>query len=434
MKITLQTLVPRLFFGAVHYVSTIIVMSLLLSWNVYSQWIPQSIPVNKPIIGLEFVDENTGWAITENTSITDTAYIIASTDGGTTWVIQFRGNIGLQSLDAINATICYAGGVDENGDALFIKTSNSGLNWLVNNIGANKVPDDMFFLNEDTGYTCDNFSGGVYLTTDAGLTWLNREEGITAFPRTLYFLNYDTGYCGGGFYFFKTTNAGVNWNQLFQFGENVMDVQFKNQNLGWVALTGNKVGITTNGGTSWDYSSPTSIGGGTVPSVFFTNDSVGWCGTRTQRIFKSTNGGLNWITQIDSSGSLAIHIYNSLTGWSGDNGISKTINGGVTFISGIGSEIPNSFRLNQNYPNPFNPSTKIGFTITQSSDVVILIYDILGREIFKWKSEGVLHPGIYEYNYTGEGLSGGVYIYKLIARSSNGKTVFTDSKKMIYLK
>ena len=44
-------------------------------------------------------------------------------------------------------------------------------------------------------------------------------------------------------------------------------------------------------------------------------------------------------------------------------------------------EIPTEFLLSQNYPNPFNPSTKIKYSIPQSSNVIIKVFDILGNEI-----------------------------------------------------
>ena len=45
------------------------------------------------------------------------------------------------------------------------------------------------------------------------------------------------------------------------------------------------------------------------------------------------------------------------------------------------NEIPTEFLLTQNYPNPFNPSTKIRYSIPQSSNVIIKVFDILGNEI-----------------------------------------------------
>ncbi len=42
---------------------------------------------------------------------------------------------------------------------------------------------------------------------------------------------------------------------------------------------------------------------------------------------------------------------------------------------------PSKFTLEQNYPNPFNPSTKIEYSIPQSSQVTLKIFNTLGEEI-----------------------------------------------------
>lgn len=89
--------------------------------------------------------------------------------------------------------------------------------------------------------------------------------------------------------------------------------------------------------------------------------------------------------------------------------------------------IPLNYELKQNYPNPFNASTKITYSIPQKSKVIFKIYDIIGNEINSLEL-GDKETGVYEMWYNGEGLTSGVYIYKIIAGD------FAASRKMILLK
>ena len=111
-------------------------------------------------------------------------------------------------------------------------------------------------------------------------------------------------------------------------------------------------------------------------------------------------------------------------GWYGT--ILRTTNGGV-FVKQISSEIPEGFSLYQNYPNPFNPITKIRFDIRRSSNVRLIVYDILGREVAALVNEK-LGAGSYEVDWNGSDYPSGVYFYKL---STDG---FSDVKKMILVK
>ena len=76
-----------------------------------------------------------------------------------------------------------------------------------------------------------------------------------------------------------------------------------------------------------------------------------------------------------------------------------------------------SYALFKNYPNPFNPSTTIDFQIPKRELVDIIIYNILGQEITRLKSE-YLNPGTYSVDWRGKDKSGipvssGIYIYVL---------------------
>jgi len=97
---------------------------------------------------------------------------------------------------------------------------------------------------------------------------------------------------------------------------------------------------------------------------------------------------------------------------------------GITPISG---EVPNSFSLSQNYPNPFNPTTNIEFAIPKSSNVVLKVYNILGKEAATIYS-GFLSAGKYVTNFNASELSTGINFYTINAGN------FTETKKMILVK
>ena len=84
-----------------------------------------------------------------------------------------------------------------------------------------------------------------------------------------------------------------------------------------------------------------------------------------------------------------------------------------------------------NYPNPFNPSTTISFSLPQSGDTKLGVYNILGEEILALVDEQ-LSAGTYEYQFNissvNQPIASGVYFYKF--RSND----FSKTKKMLFLK
>ncbi|MFC2119855.1 T9SS type A sorting domain-containing protein [Bacteroidota bacterium] len=88
---------------------------------------------------------------------------------------------------------------------------------------------------------------------------------------------------------------------------------------------------------------------------------------------------------------------------------------------------PKSFELNQNYPNPFNPTTTISFTLPKSGNVALKVFNPLGEEVVTLTDE-FIEAGIYTFNFNGEGLTSGMYIYQL---STSEKT---QARKMLLMK
>lgn len=104
--------------------------------------------------------------------------------------------------------------------------------------------------------------------------------------------------------------------------------------------------------------------------------------------------------------------------WIGDPG---------TDVEQESDQIPIEYDLSQNYPNPFNPTTKIKFSIKETSDVSLKVFNLLGEEVASLVNE-VKSPGVYSVDFSAQDLSSGVYLYQIKAGS------FISSRKMILLK
>jgi len=98
-------------------------------------------------------------------------------------------------------------------------------------------------------------------------------------------------------------------------------------------------------------------------------------------------------------------------------------------ISDVANEnnIPGKFQLSQNFPNPFNPETTIYYEIQNSGNVVLKIFDVMGREL-KTIVNSYQIPGQYSVKFNASYLPSGIYFYQLI----NGRNVAV--KKMMLIK
>jgi hypothetical protein len=99
----------------------------------------------------------------------------------------------------------------------------------------------------------------------------------------------------------------------------------------------------------------------------------------------------------------------------------------ITEVVSESGNAPEHYSLWQNYPNPFNPSTKIRFSVPQSSNVVIKVFDILGSEIETLVNEEK-PAGNYEVEFDATRLPSGIYFYRLQAGN------FVGTKKMVLMK
>jgi len=100
----------------------------------------------------------------------------------------------------------------------------------------------------------------------------------------------------------------------------------------------------------------------------------------------------------------------------------------IVYENNISSDgIPQIFNLGTIYPNPFNSSTNISYTVSQGSEISIVIHDIQGRQIEKIVNE-YKNPGYYNLIWNSNSIPSGVYFVKM--KSIDGIKV----KKILLLK
>ena len=125
-----------------------------------------------------------------------------------------------------------------------------------------------------------------------------------------------------------------------------------------------------------------------------------------------------WVTAVDHSGN--------------ESDGSNTVQISPTGLSTGADLVPDVYALGQNYPNPFNPSTQVRYALPEQSQVVLTVYDMLGRKV-RTLVNGVQDAGYRSvmWNATsdqGTPVSAGMYIYTIRANE------FYQVKKMILLK
>ena len=186
---------------------------------------------------------------------------------------------------------------------------------------------------------------------------------------------------------------------------------------------------SSNGGFNW-----VQVAAGNYKSLEISavNHSILYAGSPAG-LHKSVDGGAAWSLYNDSFSPSKVIIGLAMDQAGGDTVFAATpdavykVWGGWTGITDLGGPVPESFSLGQNYPNPFNPVTKFNFRILRTSNVRLVIYDILGKEIQILLSQQI-QPGNYEVQWDAAAYPSGVYYYRI--ESSE----YTSSRKMVLTK
>lgn len=130
----------------------------------------------------------------------------------------------------------------------------------------------------------------------------------------------------------------------------------------------------------------------------------------------------------DTLKELSLHVY---SGSFSSESIQKYIQ--ILEVDSMGTDVENEFELpiefslEQNYPNPFNPSTNINFALPKTSEVSLVVYNLLGQQVANLVN-GNLKAGNHSIRFNASALSSGIYIYRIQAGN------FVQTKKMMLIK
>jgi len=198
----------------------------------------------------------------------------------------------------------------------------------------NKTFTDVFFTSNDVGYLAAN--GAFYKTANGGVTWQpipveagtnvasigawpggnvaytamnsfvnSSTDGFTANSRRqeyftpggnvgfydCFYPSQNKLYLSSGRYFWRSNDAGVTIDTLYNFGTNSgsSSIYFINDNLGWI-IRGEGVYKTTNGGASWTQKVSGSLN---YALIHFVNANIGFYSANNV-VYKTTDGGDTW--------------------------------------------------------------------------------------------------------------------------------------------
>ncbi len=389
----------------------------------------------------------------EFTSVGDTLFagagyagVYCSSDKGASW-LQVDHDLATYPVTTLagDGNVILAG---TYGGGIFLSTDNSAT-WSQASSG---LPAPYAYATKCFALASDDTGGrhvyaatdsGIFVSTNIGQNWncilgqdpsMGGPLSIAAYGGGVF-----VGYLGG---IMRSTDFGSSWSRSLALnGESVRDLVTDGGNLYAGVSSGADVYgvyISTDNGTTWSSGRSGLPPWSDVNAVAVSGASL-FAGTFAG-VFLSTDGGHSWVPVSSgladtSISTLAVNDGYLYAGTYYYNGVWKRPISEM--VSAIGQHLNNTplkFDMEQNYPNPFNPTTTIKFGLPKQSQVSLVIYDILGREVKELVNDK-LQAGYYHFTWDATRFASGVYFYRIEAQSLSGdKKSFVEVKKLLLLK
>jgi hypothetical protein len=362
------------------------------------------------------------FALKGDTIFTGTLYfgVYLSTNNGSNWTQTSLSDITVYSLATFGNNILAGMGYGNN----VYRSTNNGINWTEHyfsyypNVYALAVLGNNIFAG--TSY-------GIYISTNNGLNWAPTVLNI-ANTRSLIISNNNiiAGTMSG---IYISSNNGSNWNQTSLNNKIVLSLAVDGNNIYAGTGTSGSIGVylSTNNGVNWNQ---IGLSNRTVYSLAISGNNI-FAGT-DYGVYHSTNNGANWTIKNEGffvqTEVYSLMIKNNYIFAGSSQGIwRRNISEVITNNQQISEIIPSSYSLSQNYPNPFNSMCNVQFSMCNTGNVKLVVYDVMGREVQTLVNER-LQAGTYEVSFDGSKLNSGVYFYKLTTEG------FSETKRMLMIK
>lgn len=167
-----------------------------------------------------------------------------------------------------------------------------------------------------TGY------GVMVKSSDAGATWSTVDIGFPVLRlNTIKFTSPLVGYAAGfSLNIIKTTDGGATWTNLFpnlpeavrnyvtsQPTQEFWDLDFSDDNNGYVVGYNGQVLKTTDGGATWTHKP--NFGTGTYRDIDVRSETLAYLALHGNNLQKSTDGGMTWVNM--SYPTVAVHLFST---------------------------------------------------------------------------------------------------------------------------
>jgi photosystem II stability/assembly factor-like uncharacterized protein len=260
-------------------------------------WRKVAVEISESIEDIQFVNNLTGFALTDKGSV------LATTDGGQSWNLVSRNAFNLDDASPVR-----------------INFSNNNSGWAITSARVIENGEENKVRN-----------GEIYQTLDGGKTWISRKENFVSLLRPrkptdvtfedVKFFDSKTGYVTAhfrqigekqangtrylnfeGVAVFSTQNGGLSWETTTTEDFGVAFADFSANRQLWIIPTrgwqSESVFSTADFGKTWKRHSTKFTDGGNPKHIYFTDDKTGFLiadlGYEYDDIYRTLDGGKTW--------------------------------------------------------------------------------------------------------------------------------------------